>query len=129
MAETKQVPAELLEQCKEINEQWLNTFYGKRSGIRKCAITPYYFQGDLSEGWRLRLVVHNLGQETSTQTLCDYLYPEKVDGHTMRLFAEACFDAEERGKQLGKKEALLSLFQQQCSAVKLDVEVQLKERG
>lgn len=107
MFKKEETPAELIAKCTDLTKNWLAS--------QQCEAVPYLQHCEIDDEWRIAIWHAPLNQPGKV-LLCNYLQPT-VDGHTLYLLVNACFDAEARGKENGKTEALLKLFQQQCETV------------
>ena len=113
MAQERIVPPELLEKCQEFDKQWLSSI--------GCEVIPYFLESEFCDEWRLRIQKTRPDSNGNYQVLSSYICPDKVDGHTLYLLAQACNDAEARGIETGKNQTLLKLLQQQCQVAGIKV--------
>lgn len=107
MTKAVAIPPELAAKCEEITKNWLAS--------HRCEAVPYLQPCEIDDEWRIAIWHVPLGPQEKV-LLCKYLQPT-VEGHTLYLLVQACFDSEVRGKELGKNEALLKLFHWQCETV------------
>lgn len=90
--ENQTPPPELVEQCNEINRQWLASI--------RSHVEPYLAHLETNSEWRLR--VRSIALNT---LLIAHLVPSKVDGHTLYLTVEAIDHAFVRGVNVGRHTA------------------------
>ena len=104
MFQKEQAPSDLAAKCEEFTKNWLAS--------QRCEAVPYLQPCEIDDEWRIAIWHTPVGQQEKA-LLCKYLQPT-VEGHTLYLLVQACFDAEVRGKEIGRIETLLKLFKQQC---------------
>ena len=96
-------PKALLDQCKEINEQWI---------CNENIIIMPYLQGSSDTDDKWLFCIYN---KITDQKVCEYLQPEKVDGHTLRLLIKMSEGAYDTGFINGRLQAIIIQMKKQCS--------------
>jgi hypothetical protein len=89
-----QPPKEILDQCKEINVQWLSS--------DDATVEPYWHSSDFADEWCFR-VTHRYGS-------ISYLSTKHADGHTYHMMVSSIYEAHKKGVKQGKAEAVHSLM-------------------
>lgn len=80
-------PSKYVEQCKEINEQWLVN--------ESFQLVLFLSRGDLGDDWLFKIV-----QDNGTE-ICSYLKPEETTGNVCRCLISVARECFERGVHEG----------------------------